>query len=135
MGAWDGCEGIEIRPYARLADQYTVYSVNRRPGLAHGVTMAEIAAEQAEAIREIGDRPVDVIGLSTGHDAEVACRRGGGQAAGENDVCSERTVPLMLPAEHCADGRMESVRSAQPRGGQLLGGLGERLPRPAPAGA
>jgi pimeloyl-ACP methyl ester carboxylesterase len=57
---------IEIRPYASLADRFTVYSVNRGPGLPRGVTMAEIAAEHATAIREIGDLPLDVVGLSTG---------------------------------------------------------------------
>ena len=40
--------------------------VNRRPGLPRGITMAEIAAEHARAIREgLGGR-VDVMGTSTG---------------------------------------------------------------------
>jgi pimeloyl-ACP methyl ester carboxylesterase len=38
---------------------------NRRPGLPPGMTMAELAAEHAAALRELG-APVDVAGVSTG---------------------------------------------------------------------
>jgi pimeloyl-ACP methyl ester carboxylesterase len=51
-------------PFAALARRLFVF--NRRPGLPRGMTMAEIAAEHAEALRAIGDGPVDVIGTSTG---------------------------------------------------------------------
>jgi pimeloyl-ACP methyl ester carboxylesterase len=50
---------------AEVADRRRFVLVNRRPGLPRGTTMAEIAAEHAEAIRELGGR-ADVMGTSTG---------------------------------------------------------------------
>lgn len=43
-----------------------VYYVNRRPGLPRGMTMAALASEHAQALREAFDGPVDVLGVSTG---------------------------------------------------------------------
>jgi pimeloyl-ACP methyl ester carboxylesterase len=43
-----------------------VLFVNRRRGLARGMSMAELAAEHADAIRSLEVGPVDVAGLSTG---------------------------------------------------------------------
>ncbi|PRX91728.1 alpha/beta fold hydrolase [Allonocardiopsis opalescens] len=51
-----------LRP---LADAFTVYALGRRPGLGKGATMADIAADHADALRELFDRPVPVLGLST----------------------------------------------------------------------
>jgi pimeloyl-ACP methyl ester carboxylesterase len=51
-------------PFAALARRLFVF--NRRPGLPRGMTMAELAAEHADALRAIGAGPVDVIGTSTG---------------------------------------------------------------------
>jgi pimeloyl-ACP methyl ester carboxylesterase len=49
-----------------LADRRRLVLVNRRPGLPRGMTMAEVAAEHADAIRAgLGGR-VDVMGTSTG---------------------------------------------------------------------
>ena len=55
--------GSLLEPFARRRE---VVFVNRRPGLPRGMTMAEMAAEHAEAIRALGDGPVDVAGISTG---------------------------------------------------------------------
>src|SRR4051794_16755479 len=45
----------------------TVHFFNRRPGLPRGMTMAEMATEHAEALREgFGGEPVDMFGISTG---------------------------------------------------------------------
>jgi pimeloyl-ACP methyl ester carboxylesterase len=52
-----------MRPFAAGAD---VHYVNRRRGLLRGSTMADLAAEHAEAIRYAFDGPVDLGGLSTG---------------------------------------------------------------------
>jgi pimeloyl-ACP methyl ester carboxylesterase len=52
-----------IEPFARSR---RLYYFNRRPGLPAGTTMADLAAEQAEAIRDGFDGPVDVLGISTG---------------------------------------------------------------------
>jgi pimeloyl-ACP methyl ester carboxylesterase len=52
-----------IRPWARERE---VFYVNRRPGLPHGMTMAALAAEHAQALRDAFNEPVDVLGTSTG---------------------------------------------------------------------
>jgi len=49
----------------KLADRRRLVLVNRRAELPRGMTMAEMAAEHADAIRELG-APVDVVGTSTG---------------------------------------------------------------------
>ena len=49
-----------------LADLRRVLYVNRRPGLPEGLTMAELAADHAAAIRALDTGPVDVVGVSTG---------------------------------------------------------------------
>jgi pimeloyl-ACP methyl ester carboxylesterase len=55
-----------IGSLAPLADRRRFVLVNRRPGLPRGMTMAEMAAEHADAIREgLGGR-ADVVGTSTG---------------------------------------------------------------------
>ena len=43
-----------------------MFYVNRRPGLPRGMTMAALAAEHAQALREAFDAPVDLLGASTG---------------------------------------------------------------------
>jgi pimeloyl-ACP methyl ester carboxylesterase len=48
-----------------VADRRRLVLVNRRPGYPRGTTLAAIAAEHAEAIRELGGK-VDVMGTSTG---------------------------------------------------------------------
>ena len=40
--------------------------VNRREGLPRGMSMAELAQEHADAIRSLGEGPVEVVGISTG---------------------------------------------------------------------
>ena len=54
-----------IGPLEQLADRRRLVLVNRRAELPRGMTMAEMAAEHADAIRELG-APVDVVGTSTG---------------------------------------------------------------------
>jgi pimeloyl-ACP methyl ester carboxylesterase len=52
-----------MRPWARERE---VFYVNRRPGLPRGMTMAALAAEHAQALREAFDEPIDLLGVSTG---------------------------------------------------------------------
>jgi pimeloyl-ACP methyl ester carboxylesterase len=52
--------------YGFLGRSHTVYSVLRRPGMAHGYTLADMAADYADTIRSEFGAPVDVIGVSTG---------------------------------------------------------------------
>lgn len=55
-----------LAPAAELAATRRLVLFNRRPHLPRGMTMAEFAAEHAEAIRGGLKTPVDVIGISTG---------------------------------------------------------------------
>ena len=50
----------------QFADARRVMYVNRRSGLAQGITIGAIAAEHAEAIAALNRGPVDVLGASTG---------------------------------------------------------------------
>jgi len=49
-----------------LAGMRRVIYANRRSGLPRGMTIAEIAAEHAEAIDALDARAVDIVGVSTG---------------------------------------------------------------------
>ncbi|MEU8900234.1 alpha/beta hydrolase [Nocardia sp. NPDC048505] len=55
-----------IKPFLGLAERHTVYVVNRRPGLAAGATLADIATDLAEELQSEFGAPVDVLGYSTG---------------------------------------------------------------------
>jgi len=52
--------------YRFLGKRYTVFAVNRRPGLPQGYTLADMADDYAAMIRAKFRGPVDVIGISTG---------------------------------------------------------------------
>ena len=58
--------GMALRMYRFLEDDYTVYSVLRKPGMPRGYTLKDMAADYAVMIREEFGGPVDVIGISTG---------------------------------------------------------------------
>ncbi len=49
-----------------LARTRRVLLVNRRPDLPAGMTMAQLAAEHADGLREQFGEPVDLVGVSTG---------------------------------------------------------------------
>lgn len=56
--------GSLVKPFK---EKRRVHFFNRRPGLPRGMTMAELAAEHADALREgFQHEPVDVFGISTG---------------------------------------------------------------------
>jgi pimeloyl-ACP methyl ester carboxylesterase len=61
-----GIETMMVQDYKVLADDFTIYLVNRRPGLPTGYSMKDMADDYAAMIREEFGRPVDVIGISTG---------------------------------------------------------------------
>jgi pimeloyl-ACP methyl ester carboxylesterase len=52
-----------LLPWARDRE---VFYVNRRPGLPRGMSMAALAGEHAQALREAFGEPVDLLGMSTG---------------------------------------------------------------------
>ena len=55
-----------LAPVEDLSLDRRVFVVNRRPGLPSDLTMSELAAEYADALRSSFPEPVDVVGLSTG---------------------------------------------------------------------
>ncbi len=55
-----------LGPYSFLGHRYTVFVVLRRPGMPHGYSMADMAADVATTIRQEFGGPVDVVGVSTG---------------------------------------------------------------------
>lgn len=62
-GPLRGTHERTMMPWAR---NHEVYYVNRRPGMPRGMTMADIAAEHAEGMRQMFHGPVDLMGISTG---------------------------------------------------------------------
>ncbi|WP_330228337.1 alpha/beta hydrolase [Nocardia sp. NBC_00508] len=56
----------EIKVLAPLARNFRVYAVGRAPGMTEGITMGEIAAQHADALRVEFGEPVDVLGISSG---------------------------------------------------------------------
>lgn len=52
--------------FRTLVDEFTVYVVTRRPGLAPGTTLADMADDYAVMISQEFGGPVDVMGTSTG---------------------------------------------------------------------
>ena len=61
-----GTEKMAASMVKPFAGRRRVLFVNRRRDLPRGMTMAEMAAEHADAIRSLGVGPVDVGGISTG---------------------------------------------------------------------
>lgn len=58
---------IEVRIQRGLAAPgFRVFQINRRPGLAAGTTMEDLAGELASALATTFTGPVDVLGFSTG---------------------------------------------------------------------
>jgi pimeloyl-ACP methyl ester carboxylesterase len=52
--------------YKFLEEEYTIYSVLRKPNMPEGYSMKNMADDYATMIKEEFGKPVDVIGLSTG---------------------------------------------------------------------
>ena len=64
--AGDGLVRSVLAPVGQLASQRRLVVLNRWAGQPPGLTMSELAAWHAEAIRGHLGRPVDVVGVSTG---------------------------------------------------------------------
>lgn len=56
----------ELRLLSPLARDFTVHRISRRVGLTSGTTMADLANDYAGALDGMFQRPVDVLGISTG---------------------------------------------------------------------
>ena len=57
---------LEVQTMTPFAQHFEVFWVARRRGLAKGTTMADMAADVADALAARFDEPVDVLGISTG---------------------------------------------------------------------
>lgn len=55
-----------LRPLTPLARHFTVYLINRKPGLQPGATMADLAGHYAHALERTFAGPVAIMGISTG---------------------------------------------------------------------
>src|SRR5215218_2318240 len=55
-----------LQPLRPLARQFTVYLVNRKPGLQPGSTINDLAGHYADALGRKFSEPVAVVGVSTG---------------------------------------------------------------------
>jgi pimeloyl-ACP methyl ester carboxylesterase len=91
---------------APFSEGRRVVFFNRRPGLPRGMTMAEIAAEHADAIREgFGGSAVDVVGISTGGSIAQ-------QLASDHPELVRRLVLLSTACRLGPDGRLLQRRVA-----------------------
>ncbi len=52
--------------FKRLADDFTVYYVSRKPDLPSGYSMREMSEDYATMIKDEFERPVDIMGFSDG---------------------------------------------------------------------
>lgn len=97
-----------MKPYAAHRE---VWSVNRPVGLLAGTTIADLARDYAEAIRERFDAPVDVMGTSTGGSIALQL------AADHPDVV--RRLVLVIAAHRLGPGRrVQRDAAAQVRAGR-----------------
>ena len=106
-----GTEWMTGSLLAPFATQRRVLFVNRRPGLPRGITVAELAAEHADAIRALGAGPVDVAGISTGGSIAQ-------QLAADHPDVVARLVLLCTACRLGPEGRVLQRRvAARVRGG------------------
>jgi pimeloyl-ACP methyl ester carboxylesterase len=101
--------GLATAMYRFLGQDYTVFSVARKPGLPTGYTLADMAADYAAMIREEFGGPVDVIGVSTGGSIVQPL------AADHPDVV--RRMVIHSSAHHLSD----TARAAQLEVARLAG--------------
>ena len=57
---------FDVQTLKPMARHFTVYAVNRKPGLAAGSTIEDLAGDYAQAIAQEFSGPVCVEGISTG---------------------------------------------------------------------
>ena len=124
----DGFVRGVLAPVAQLADRRRLIVLNRRTGLSPSVTMEEIAAEHAEAIRSHYAEPVDLVGVSTG--GSIAQQL----AADSPDVVKQ----LVLVSSACRLGpfgrKLQSDVAAELRAGRTRSAIGGAAAGFAPLG-
>lgn len=110
-----------VKPFLR---ERQVWWINRRTGLATGVTMSDLARDYAQVLAEVFDRPVDLLGVSTGGSAAL-------QLAADHPHLIRRLV-LIASAYRLGPGRqlqrraMELLRAGYVNraAAELMAGLG-----------
>ena len=113
---------------APFAEHFTIYLVNRKPGLAPGATMSDIAADYAGAIEQDLGEPVMLHGTSAGGSVAL-------QLAIDHPALVRRLVvaasACRLPP-HVHQVQAEAVRLAQNGEGRraLALYMGSLVPRP-----
>lgn len=102
-----------FHPVMTLARSHRLVLLNRRPGLARGMTMGDIASEHAKSLRSGFDGPVAVMATSTGGSIAQ-------QLAAEHPDVVDR---LVLVSSACRLGptgrRLQAEAAAHIRAGQL----------------
>jgi pimeloyl-ACP methyl ester carboxylesterase len=99
-----------VKPFAQ---RRRVLFVNRRRGLPRGMSMAEIAAEHADAIRSLDAGPVEVAGISTGGSIVQ-------QLAADHPDVVDRLLLLCTACRLGPEGkRLQRRVAARVRGGAL----------------
>ena len=113
---------------APFAEHFTIYLVNRKPGLANGATMSDIAADYAGAIEQDLGEPVMLHGTSLGGSVAL-------QLAIDHPALVRRLVvaasACRLPP-HVYQAQAEAVRLAQNGDGRRAMALymASLVPRP-----
>ena len=129
---------FQARQFQAYTASHRVWWVNRRPGLHPDATMADIAADYAQAMLRRFDEPVDVIGESTG--GSVALQLAADHPAVVNRLVTvsaayklgeEGRDTMLRVADDVLDGRPRAAGSEQTRmagagtgSKRLLAGLG-----------
>jgi pimeloyl-ACP methyl ester carboxylesterase len=116
---------VALRP---LSQMRRVVYVNRRSGLPQGMTMADLAAEHAQAIDALGAGPVDVVGVSTGGSIAQ-------QLAADHPDAVRRLVliatgcRLDAKTRHLQSHVAADIRAGKPRRALASAALGVFVPR------
>lgn len=96
-----------LAPVRRLAGRRRLMLLNRWPGLAADLTMADLARGHARALRDgFGGEPVDVVGMSTGGSIAQ-------QLAADHPDVVRRLVLLSTGCRLGPVGRRDQARVAQ----------------------
>jgi pimeloyl-ACP methyl ester carboxylesterase len=120
-------ERASLAPFAAAGRR--AFHLNRRAGLTRGMTMAELAAEHADAIRGAFGEPVDVVGVSTGGSIAQ-------QLAADHPDTVRRLVLVSTACRLAGEGkRLQRRAAARIRAGaerRALGVIGAALVPPGP---
>jgi pimeloyl-ACP methyl ester carboxylesterase len=110
----DAVVNSALHPLLPLAASRRLVLFNRRARLPRGMTMAELAAEHAEALRDAFAAPVDLAGTSTGGSIAAQLSADHGELVGRLALISAacRLGPV---GKHCRP------RSRHPSGAARIG--------------